>query len=40
MLKFSHHDDDDDHAANEARAMTVPRRFLRKQPIKKVRSLA
>ena len=33
MLKFSHDaDDDDDAVADEARA--IPRRFLRKQPIK------
>ena len=28
MSKFLHHDDD----ADEARAMTIPHRFLRKQP--------
>ena len=35
MSKFSHDaddDDDDDDADDDARAMTIPRRFLRKQP--------
>ena len=33
MSKFLHDDDDDDDAdADDARAMTIPRRFLRKQP--------
>ena len=31
MSKFSH-DADDDAADADARAMTIPRRFLRKQP--------
>ena len=33
MSKFSHYDDGNDDAADAAvRAMTIPRRFLRKQP--------
>ena len=37
MSKFSHDaaaddDDDDDAAADDARVMTIPRHFLRKQP--------
>ena len=37
MSKFLHdaaaaEDDDDDAAADDARAMTIPQRFLRKQP--------
>ena len=35
MSKFLHHDDDDDaddDNADDARAMTIPRRFLQKQP--------
>ena len=31
MSKFLHDDDDDDDA-DDARAMTIPRRFLQKQP--------
>ena len=31
MSKFLH-DDDDDADAEDTRAMTIPRRFLRKQP--------
>ena len=29
MSKFSHNADDDDDAADDTRAMTIPRRFLR-----------
>ena len=32
MSKFSHDADDDDDADDDARAMAIPRRFLRKQP--------
>ena len=35
MSKFSH--DDDNEAADDARAMTIPRHFLRKQCGKSVR---
>ena len=36
MSKFSHDDDDDADAADDdhARTMTIPQRFLRKQPSK------
>ena len=32
MSKFLHDADDDAAADHDARAMTIPRRFLRKQP--------
>ena len=36
MSKFSHDATADDAADDDARAMTIPRRFLRKQPSKKL----
>ena len=35
MSKFSHDATDDEDADEDARAMTIPRRFLRKQPSSK-----
>ena len=38
MSKFLHDDDNDDTAADDTRAMTIPRHFLQKQPNLKLSS--